>query len=103
MASPEPVFAPGLTRYRVRRNHLNVRERALPEEVGIVHALPLDHSVTALEIPQYLEPWLALGAACGAEIRVIMPGTFDPADSDVCTTCAEQVSSRSAFGTRATA
>ena len=93
MAAPSPVFAPGLTRYRVRRNYLNVRERALPEEVGVVHALPLDHSEAGLQMPQFLEPWFARGAACGAEVRVIMPGTFDPADSDVCPTCADEVSS----------
>jgi hypothetical protein len=103
MAAPAPVFGPGLTRYRLRRNPLtNARERALPEEVGIVHALPLYQSEAGLQIrwPQYLEKWLAREAACGAEIRVIMPGTFAPADSDVCPTCAGEVFSRSAYGTR---
>ena len=87
----------------MRRNPLtNARERALPEEVGIVHALPLYQSEAGLQIrwPQYLEKWLAREAACGAEIRVIMPGTFAPADSDVCPTCAGEVFSRSAYGTR---
>jgi hypothetical protein len=103
MAPPPPAFGPGLTRYRLRRNPLtNARERALPEEVGAVHALPLDQSEAGLQIrcPQYLEKWLAREAACGAEIRVIMPGTFDPADSEACPTCAGAVSSASAYGTR---
>src|SRR3954453_12374765 len=106
MAAPPPVFAPGLTRYRMRRNpRTNAIERALREEAGVVHALPLDQSPAGVQIaePQYLEQWRAREAACGADIRVIMPGTFDPADSDACPTCAGEVSSGSAYGTRATA
>jgi hypothetical protein len=84
-----------LTRYRLRRNPVTrAIEKALREEVGVVHALSIDHFEAGLQIrePQYLEKWLAREAACGEEIRVIMPGTFDPAESDACPTCAGEVS-----------
>jgi hypothetical protein len=102
VASPPTAFGPGLTRYRLRRNPLtHVIEKALREEVGVVHALSLDPSEAGLQIPepQFLEKRLAREAACGTEIRVIMPGTFDPAQSDACPTCAGEVSSGSAYGT----
>lgn len=81
-------YRAALEQYDVRRDALGYRDPVLPAESGKVHAVsgaPLRRG----DAPEFkVYPW---GAACGYPVRVILPVTFDDADPDACTACAEAI------------
>lgn len=82
-------YGPALSRYQLRRSPLNVVEKVLPPEPGLVHALPVRTSDRApLDSPHYFELHHDRQAVCGARVLVMMPGTFDPGNPHACQRCA---------------
>lgn len=85
-------YGPALSRYKLRRSPLNVVEKVLPPEPGLVHALTVRTSDrTPLDWPHYFELHHDRQAVCGARVLVMMPGTFDPGDPHACQRCADEV------------
>ena len=92
MSAQPPAYSPGLSRYKLRRNSLNVVAKVLPPEPDLVHALPVRTSDrTPLDSPHYFELHHDRQAVCGARVLVMMPGSFDPGDPQACQRCADEV------------
>lgn len=87
---PDPrAFATyaALERYETRRHpQLGFREPILPAESGVVHAYTT-RTAGSTRDPEFFED-RHRDAICGAAVRVRLNVRFDPADGDVCRTCA---------------
>jgi hypothetical protein len=81
--SPQRRYLAGLTSYDMRRDpHDHILDRALPADPGEAHAVVVWRGSRVPKQPQFLDSWMAEYALCGRRIKVLLPLTFRPDDSD---------------------
>lgn len=93
-AGRETRFVAALESYDMRRDpDDHVLEKALPDELGVVHAVNARWFKYSLKQPQFLDRFDVEEALCGRRVRVLLPLAFKPlvGDEDQCARCRERL------------